>query len=113
MMMIYWDFRGTGLRTTMIQTRDPDETTGRDLDGGDTPMDESGSAGGQGSVKKRKKSAVVPPDEFVTDRIKTLKKPICGVNREDNQWTSLLREQLHHDTVKDKLTGDRTFKTNQ
>ena len=50
---------------------------------------------------------------FVTDRIKALKKTICGVKCEDNLWTALLREKLHHDTVKDKPVGDRTFKTNQ
>ena len=103
-------FPGDGFKDN--DDTDPDETTARDLDGGDTPIDEAGAAGGQGSAKKRKKSVVVPPDDFVTDRIKTLKKTSSGVNREDNQWTTLLREQFHHDTVKDNLTGDRTFKTN-
>jgi hypothetical protein len=84
-------FPGDGFKDN--DDTDPDETTARDLDCGDTLMDETGSAVGQGSVKKRKKSDVVPPDQFVTDRIKTLKKTICGVtDREDNQWTALLRE---------------------
>ena len=42
----------------------------------------------------------------MSDRIKTLKKSICGVKRQDNEWTTVLREQLHQDTVKDKLEGD-------
>ena len=58
---------------------DPDETTETDFHAGDTPMDDTGVACGRNSVKKRKKSAVVPPDDFVADRIKTLKKIICGV----------------------------------
>ena len=103
-------FPGDGFKDN--DDTDPDETTARDLDGGDTPMDETGPPGGQGSVKKHKKSDVVPPDEFVSDRIETLKKTIGAVNREDNQWTTLLWEKLHHDTVMDKLVSDRTFKTN-
>ena len=65
---------------------DPDETTETHLDAGDSPMDDSGDACAQS--KKRKKSAVVPPDDFVTDRIKELKKPICGVKGRDVQRTT-------------------------
>jgi hypothetical protein len=104
-------FPGDGFKDKDVT--DPDETTETDLHVGDTPMDDAGAGCGQSSAKKRKKSAAVPPDEFVSDRIKTLKKNICGVNREDNEWTVVLREQFHQDTVKDKLAGDRTFKTNQ
>ena len=66
---------------------DPDETTETHLDAGDSPMDDAGAACGQSSVKKHKKSDVVPPDDFVTDRIKELKKPICGVKGRDVQRT--------------------------
>ena len=40
----------------------------------------------------------VPPDEFVPDRIETLKDKIGGTNREGNQWTLPLREQLCDET---------------
>jgi hypothetical protein len=60
----------------------PPETMGADLDSGDTPMTEE-AAGSASSVKKRKKSAPVPPDEFVGDRIKTLKTTITGVKSVD------------------------------
>ena len=45
----------------------------------------------QVSVKKRKKSDVVSPDGFLTDRIKTLNHTITGPKREDNEWTKMLR----------------------
>ena len=51
--------------------------------------------------------------DFVVDRIKELKKSIGGDNRGDNEWTEMLRGKLHQDTLKDKLAGDRTFKSNQ
>ena len=65
------------------------------------------------SAKKRRKSAVVAPDDHVTDRIKKLKQQITGSNREDNEWTKVLRAKLDQETVQTRLTGDRTFKTNQ
>jgi hypothetical protein len=64
------------------------------------------------TVKHYKTSAPVPPDDFVVDRIKSLKKTIGSVKCEGNKWTEMLRNKLDQDTVKDKLTGDRTFKTN-
>ena len=45
----------------------------QDEEGDDSRMDEEGAASSQGSGKKRKKSAVLAPDAFVTDRIKALK----------------------------------------
>ena len=84
-------FPGDGFRDK--DDVEPDETRARDLDAGDAPMDETGAACGQGTAKKHKKSDVFPPDDFVTDRIKTLKKNICGVKCEDNEWTALLREK--------------------
>jgi hypothetical protein len=85
----------------------------QDEEGDDTRIDESGGASSQGSVKKRKKSAVVSPDGHVTARIKELKQKITGSNREDNEWTKMLRSKLDQETVEVKLAGDRTFKTNQ
>ena len=83
------------------------------MEGGDTEMNETAPSSDPSSVKKRKASALVPPDDFVEDRIKTLKKTIGGSKRVDNEWTEMLRGKLHQDTVKDKFTGDRTLKTNQ
>ena len=59
------------------------------------------------------KSAVLPPDTFVTDHIKTLKRSIAGSKKEDNEWTKMLRAKLDQQTVDEKLGGDRTFKINQ
>jgi hypothetical protein len=53
----------------------------------------------EGSDKKRKKSAVVAPDGHVTDRIKELRPKITGSNREDNEWTKVLRAKLDQKTV--------------
>jgi hypothetical protein len=41
-------------------------------DGGYSQMNEESPGSGQSTVKKRKTSAPVPPDDFVVDRIKTL-----------------------------------------
>jgi hypothetical protein len=57
---------------------DPGVLGEQDEEGDDTRIDESGGASSQGSVKKRKKSAVVSPDGHVTARIKELKKKITG-----------------------------------
>jgi hypothetical protein len=75
----------------------------------------TGQAGGShaSSAKKRKKSAPVPPDEVVGDRIKQMKTQITGRKAADNAWTQTLRDKLDPDTVNVKLAGDRTFKTNQ
>ncbi len=81
-----------------------------DLNSDDTPMTEE-AGGSSSSAKKHKKSAPVPPDEFVGDRIKLLKTRITGFKSADNAWTQTLRDKL--DTVNGNLTGDRTFKTNQ
>ncbi len=48
----------------------PPETMDGDLDSGAARMTEESAASGPGSVKKRRTSAPVPPDEFVGDRIK-------------------------------------------
>ena len=61
----------------------------------------------------RKKSAVLAPDAFVTDRMKALKRVIAGSKKEDNEWTKMLRAKLDQQTVDEKLGGDRTFKINQ
>ena len=53
----------------------------QDEEGDDTRMDETGDASSQGSPKKRKKSAVVLPDAFVTTRIKVLKQTITNGRR--------------------------------
>ena len=76
-------------------------------------MNETTTGSGQRSTKKHKTSVPVPPDKFVVDRIKGLKKTIGGVKCEDSKWTEMLREKLDQGTVKDKFTGDRSFKTNQ
>ena len=78
----------------------------QDEEGDDTRRNE-------GSVKKRRKSAVVAPDGHVTARIKQLKEKITGSNLEDNEWTKMLRSKLEQETVENRLAGDRTFKTNQ
>ena len=49
----------------------PEAEKGKDYEC-DTPMNEEAAGSGQISVKKHKKSAPVPPDDFVVDRIKTL-----------------------------------------
>ena len=82
----------------------------QDEEGDDTRIDETGGASSQDSVKKRKKSTVVAPDGHMTDRIKDLKQKITGSKREDNEWTKMLRAKLDHQTVDEKLGGDRTFK---
>jgi hypothetical protein len=47
-----------------------------DLDSGAAGMTEESASSGPISAKKRRKSAPVPPDEFVGDRIKQLKTTI-------------------------------------
>ena len=84
-----------------------------DFHSGAAPMTEEEAGSDPSSVKKRKKSAPVPPDEFVGDRIKLLKTRITGLKSADNAWTQTLRGKLDPDTVNGKLAGDRTFKTNQ
>ena len=91
---------------------DPVEVSEPTVEGGDTEMNEVAPSSGPSSVKKRKTSVPVPPDEFVDDRIKTFKKTVCGPKCTDNEWTEMLRGKLHQDTVKDKFVGDRTFKNN-
>ena len=91
----------------------PLETMDEDLDSGAAGMTEESASSGPSSAKKRKKSAPVPPDEFVGDRIKQLKTTITGLKTEDNAWTQTLRDKLNPDTVKGKLGGDKSFKTNQ
>ena len=54
----------------------PDVLGEQDEEGDDSRMDEAGAASSQGSGKKCKKSAVLAPDAFVTDRIKALKRVI-------------------------------------
>jgi hypothetical protein len=75
----YYDilgFPGDGFND--MDDTNPDDPT-QDLDGGHSPVKETGATCGQRSVKKHKKSDGVPLDNFVSDRIKTLKKPVCGV----------------------------------
>jgi hypothetical protein len=91
----------------------PLETMDEDLDSGAAGMTEESASSGPSSAKKRRKSAPVPPDEFVGDRIKQLKTTITGLKTQDNAWTQTLRDKLNPDTVKGKLGGDRSFKTNQ
>ena len=43
----------------------PPETMEEDLDSGAAPMTQEAAGSGPSSAKKRKKSAPVPPDEFV------------------------------------------------
>jgi hypothetical protein len=78
-------------------------------------QDEEGddSRRNEGSARKWRKSVVVAPDGHVTARIKQLKQKITGSNREDNEWTKMLRSKLDQETVDNRLTGDRTFKVNQ
>ncbi len=57
----------------------------QDEEGDDTQMDVSADGSVQGSDKNHKKSVVVPPDGFLTDRIKTLKHTITGPKCEDNE----------------------------
>ena len=86
---------------------DPLDTMQEDFDGGAAEM--TGQAGGShaSSAKKRKKSAPVPPDEVVGDRIKQMKTQITGRKAADNAWTQTLRDKLDPDTVNVKLAGDR------
>jgi hypothetical protein len=81
----------------------PLETMDEDLDSGAAGMTEESASSGPSSAKKRRKSAPVPPDEFVGDRIKQLKTTITGLKTEDNAWTQTLRDKLNPDTVKGKL----------
>ena len=53
----------------------------QDEEGDDSRMDETGASSSQGSGKKRKKSAVLAPDAFVTTRIKVLKQTITNGRR--------------------------------
>ena len=76
-------------------------------------MTEESASSGPSSAKKRRESAPGPPDEFVGDRIKQLKTTITGLKTEDNTWTQTLRDKLNPDTVKGKLGGDKSFKTDQ
>ena len=55
------------------QDGDPPETMDEDLDSGAARMTEESAGSGPSSAKKRRKSAPVPPDEFVGNRIKELK----------------------------------------
>ena len=72
---------------------DPPETMETDLHSGAAPMTEEEAGSGPISVKKRKKSAPVPPDEFVGDRIKVLKTTITGVKSVDNSKREAHRQQ--------------------
>jgi hypothetical protein len=83
-----------------------------DLDSGASEMTEQAGGSHATSAKKRKKSAPVPPDEVVGDRIQQLKTKISGLKTADNEWTQTF-DKLDPDTVNVKLAGDRTFKTNQ
>jgi hypothetical protein len=78
-----------------------------DLDSGAGEM--TGQVGGShaSSAKKHKKSAPVPPDEVVGDRIKQMKTKITGLKVSDNTWTQTLRDKLDPDTVNVKLAGER------
>jgi len=87
----------------------PLETMDEDLDSGAAGMTEESASSGPSSAKKRRKSAPVPPDEFVGDRIKQLKTTITGLKTQDNAWTQTLRDKLNPDTVKGKLGGDRSL----
>ena len=62
------------------QDGDPLETMDEDLDSGAARMTEESASSGPSSAKKRRKSAPVPPDEFVGDRIKQLKTTITIVS---------------------------------
>jgi hypothetical protein len=84
-----------------------------DLDSGAARMTEESASSDPRSVKKHRKSAPVPPDEFVGDRIKQLKTTITGLKTEDNTWAQTLSDKSDPDTVKGKLGGDKSFKTNQ
>ena len=87
-------FPGDGFKdANLAEVRDPSEDTG------DSEMNEVEGVSGQDSTKKRKTNSPVPPDEFVTDRIKVLTDKIGGTNREENQWTLLLREQFCDQTI--------------
>ena len=104
-------FPGDGFQDTSVVH--PDETSDTVVEGGDTEMNETTPSSDPNSGKKHKTSAPVPPDDFVADRIKTLKKSMTGHKSADNEWTEMLRGKLHQDTVKDKFEGDRTFKNNR
>ena len=92
---------------------EPAEASEPAVEGGDAEMNEAAPPSGPSSALKRKASAAVPPDDFVDDRIKTLKKTIGGCKRADNEWTEMLRGKVHQDTVKDNFAGDRTLKNNR
>ena len=104
-------FPGDGFQDPEVG--DPLETMQVDLDSGAAEMTEQAGGSHPSSAKKRKKSAPVPPDEVVGDRIKQLQAKITGVKTADNEWTQTLRDKLDADTVNVKLAGDRTFKSNQ
>ena len=93
-MMTSCDFRGTGLTSENKDDDDPTEVREPTVDGGDTQMNETTAGSDQNSVKKHKTRVPVPPDDFVVDRIKTLKKTIGGLKCEDNKWTEMLRKKL-------------------
>ena len=103
-------FPGAGFQDK--NTVDPTESSEPAVESGDAEMNETAPTSGPSSAKKHKTIAVVPPDDFVEDRIKVLKKTIGGCKRVDNEWTEMLRGKLYQDTVKDKFAGDRTFKNN-
>ena len=63
---------------------DPTETSEPAVEGGDSEMNESTPASGPSSIQKHKSSDVVPPDDFVEGRIKTLKKTIGGWKRRND-----------------------------
>ena len=70
MMMTSWDFRGTGSWTTLVQTLACSGTRMRKV----MPHEWTRQVLLlPRAVAKRKKSAVLAPDAFVTDRIKALK----------------------------------------
>jgi hypothetical protein len=61
----------------------PPETMDEDMDSVAARMTEESAGSDPNSVKKRRKSAPVPPDEFVGDRIKELQTTITGLKTED------------------------------
>ncbi len=81
-------FSGDGYQDP--QDADPPETMDEDLDSGAARMTEESAGSGPSSAKKHRRSAPVPPDEFVGDRIKELKTTMTGLKTEDNTWTQTL-----------------------
>ena len=63
---------------------DDDNEMIEDVSAADTPT----------GVEHKWASVVVPPDEWVSDRVKTLKDNVGGYKREDNEWILFLREKL-------------------